>query len=86
MFATPHPQVKAWPSQPLDAAIKWLQGKPQDWVVADFGCGEARLAATVKQVCVCLCVCLLCVSRIVSVCVCDRQGLWVLLEHLLIVA
>ena len=43
-------QVKAWPSQPLDAAISWLKGKPQDWVVADFGCGEARLAATVKQV------------------------------------
>ncbi|KAF8063845.1 ribosomal RNA-processing protein 8 [Scenedesmus sp. PABB004] len=42
-------QVKAWPAQPLDAAIAWLAGKPAEWVVADFGCGDARLAASVRQ-------------------------------------
>jgi hypothetical protein len=43
-------QVKSWPTQPLDAAIAWLAGKPEVMTVADFGCGDARLAATVKQV------------------------------------
>lgn len=43
-------QVKAWPCQPLDAAIKWLKSQPSEWVVADFGCGEARLAASIQQV------------------------------------
>eukprot|EP00878_Enallax_costatus_P031241 GHUV01034144.1.p1 GENE.GHUV01034144.1~~GHUV01034144.1.p1 ORF type:complete len:116 (-),score=24.41 GHUV01034144.1:439-786(-) len=43
------PQVKSWPTQPLDVAIKWLQDKPPNYLVADYGCGEARLAATVKQ-------------------------------------
>jgi ribosomal RNA-processing protein 8 len=43
-------QVKSWPTQPLDAAISWLAGKPEAMTVADFGCGDARLAATVKQV------------------------------------
>jgi hypothetical protein len=43
-------QVKSWPTQPLDAAIAWLGSKPESMTVADFGCGDARLAATVKQV------------------------------------
>ncbi|WIA22070.1 hypothetical protein OEZ85_004414 [Tetradesmus obliquus] len=42
-------QVKSWPTQPLDAAIAWLSSKPEAMTVADFGCGDARLAATVKQ-------------------------------------
>ncbi|KAF6260220.1 methyltransferase-domain-containing protein [Scenedesmus sp. NREL 46B-D3] len=42
-------QVKSWPTQPLDAAIAWLAGKPEAMTVADFGCGDARLADTVKQ-------------------------------------
>lgn len=43
-------QVKSWPTQPLDVAISWLKDKPSEYVVVDYGCGEARLAATVKQV------------------------------------
>lgn len=43
-------QVRGWPLQPVDAAIRWLAGLPKDAVVADFGCGDARLAASVKQV------------------------------------
>ncbi len=34
----------------MDVAIDWLRGKPAGWRVADFGCGDARLARTVQQV------------------------------------
>jgi len=37
-------QVDAWPQNPLDLFIEYLQNKPEDTVVADFGCGEAKLA------------------------------------------
>lgn len=30
-------------------AIAWLQNKPASWSVADFGCGDAKLAAQVVQ-------------------------------------
>lgn len=40
-------QVKDWPLNPLDLMIKEVQKLPSGTVVADFGCGEARLAATV---------------------------------------
>jgi len=44
-------QVRGWPLQPVDAAIKWIRGAlGEDDVVVDFGCGDARLGATVKQV------------------------------------
>lgn len=42
-------QTQGWPRQPVDVAIAWLAAKPQRWVVADFGCGDAKIAATVKQ-------------------------------------
>ncbi|MEW5303089.1 MAG: hypothetical protein WDW38_001413 [Sanguina aurantia] len=42
-------QTLGWPSQPVDEAIAWLKSKPPTWKVADFGCGDAKLGATVKQ-------------------------------------
>lgn len=44
-------QVARWPQNPLDCVIQWLgQNDPEgELVVADFGCGEAQLAASVKQ-------------------------------------
>lgn len=41
-------QVEKWPVHPLDIIIDWLRKYPQARV-ADFGCGEARLAATVPN-------------------------------------
>jgi ribosomal RNA-processing protein 8 len=57
---TPHPQVKLWPQQPLDAAIAWLKQQPPGLVVTDFGCGDARLAASVQQVCNCYVIVMFC--------------------------
>lgn len=42
-------QVAKWPANPVDGMIAWLKGKPASLVVADFGCGDAALAAQVKQ-------------------------------------
>ena len=42
-------QVAKWPRNPLDDMIEWVKRQPRNWVVADFGCGEARLAASVPH-------------------------------------
>ncbi|KAJ2884140.1 25S rRNA (adenine645-N1)-methyltransferase [Coemansia aciculifera] len=42
-------QVEKWPVNPVDVFIKYLRSKPDKLVVADLGCGEARLSATVGQ-------------------------------------
>uniref|UniRef100_A0A182P2N0 Ribosomal RNA-processing protein 8 n=1 Tax=Anopheles epiroticus TaxID=199890 RepID=A0A182P2N0_9DIPT len=42
-------QVEQWPMNPLDRMIKSIQKMPKDTIVADFGCGEAKLAASVQQ-------------------------------------
>lgn len=39
----------SWPRQPVEVAISWLATKPKDWKVADFGCGDAKIGATVQQ-------------------------------------
>ena len=53
MFAEYHAgfrkQTAQWPRQPLDECIAWLRRCPTTWAVADFGCGDARLAAAVPQ-------------------------------------
>ena len=53
MFAEYHEgfrkQTAQWPRQPLDECIAWLHRCPATWAVADFGCGDARLAAAVPQ-------------------------------------
>ena len=43
-------QVKGWPRQPVDVAAAWLDKLPSGLVVADFGCGDAKLSRSVKQV------------------------------------
>lgn len=40
-------QTLRWPSNPLDAIIEDLRCQKAGLIVADFGCGEARLAAEV---------------------------------------
>ncbi|XP_063982355.1 uncharacterized protein LOC135165204 [Diachasmimorpha longicaudata] len=42
-------QVNHWPVNPLDIIIAAVKKMPKDWIIADFGCGEARLAASVSQ-------------------------------------
>jgi ribosomal RNA-processing protein 8 len=41
--------VELWPENPLDRFIAQLNTEPKSLVVADFGCGEGRLAQSVKQ-------------------------------------
>lgn len=43
-------QAKDWPTNPLDDIIRLVRKRcPRNWVVGDFGCGEARLAASVPH-------------------------------------
>ncbi|OEH79048.1 methyltransferase domain-containing protein [Cyclospora cayetanensis] len=37
-------QVRRWPLNPLTYVVSWLKTQPKEWVVGDFGCGEATLA------------------------------------------
>ncbi|KAF8823074.1 methyltransferase domain-containing protein [Cardiosporidium cionae] len=39
-------QVLQWPINPLDVIIEWITKCSPHWSIGDFGCGEARLAAT----------------------------------------
>ncbi|CAG8572529.1 187_t:CDS:2 [Ambispora gerdemannii] len=41
--------VEAWPVNPVDVLIRYLKGKSADIVVADLGCGEAKLAKAVPN-------------------------------------
>ena len=45
-FAT---QVSKWPINPLDHVIEYVTSLPRHMVIADFGCGEARLAQSVPH-------------------------------------
>ncbi|KAJ2854682.1 25S rRNA (adenine645-N1)-methyltransferase, partial [Coemansia erecta] len=42
-------QVEKWPVNPVDVFIKQLEASKKRLVVADMGCGEAKLAATVNK-------------------------------------
>ncbi|XP_063928055.1 ribosomal RNA-processing protein 8-like [Zophobas morio] len=42
-------QVNSWPSNPLDSIIKFIKLQDINKVVGDFGCGEARLQASVRN-------------------------------------
>ncbi|KAK1786006.1 hypothetical protein P4O66_017556, partial [Electrophorus voltai] len=42
-------QVKHWPTNPVDLIISFIQKKPQSLVVADFGCGDCKIARSVKN-------------------------------------
>ncbi|KAG2384177.1 Ribosomal RNA-processing protein [Vigna angularis] len=38
-----------WPEQPVNVIIKWLKKQSPSFVIADFGCGEALIAKTLKN-------------------------------------
>lgn len=42
-------QVEQWPLNPLDNIISAIKKLPKHFIVADFGCGEAQLAASIPQ-------------------------------------
>ncbi|XP_042870697.1 ribosomal RNA-processing protein 8-like [Penaeus japonicus] len=42
-------QVEQWPINPLNVIITWLKKQPKDWIIADFGCGDAKLSMSVPQ-------------------------------------
>ncbi|XP_077065005.1 uncharacterized protein rrp8 isoform X2 [Siphateles boraxobius] len=42
-------QVQHWPTNPVDSIISYICQKPPSLVVADFGCGDCKIARTVKN-------------------------------------
>ncbi|XP_038715239.1 ribosomal RNA-processing protein 8-like [Tripterygium wilfordii] len=42
-------QMAHWPEQPINIVINWLRDHGPSLTVADFGCGDARLAKSVKN-------------------------------------
>lgn len=42
-------QASQWPENPLDSIISWVKKMDQGTIIADMGCGDARLAQSVKQ-------------------------------------
>ncbi|KAG9441371.1 hypothetical protein H6P81_017225 [Aristolochia fimbriata] len=42
-------QMSRWPQQPVNIIIKWIKNHSPSFVVADFGCGDARIAKSVKN-------------------------------------
>lgn len=42
-------QVQRWPVNPLSRIISSIKNRPASLVVADFGCGDAQLAASVRN-------------------------------------
>lgn len=42
-------QVKKWPLQPVDGIARDLRQRPASLVVADFGCGDCRLASSIRN-------------------------------------
>lgn len=42
-------QVSNWPLNPLDRIIDYVKSLPENFVISDFGCGEAKLAQSVPH-------------------------------------
>ncbi|XP_077397303.1 uncharacterized protein rrp8 [Festucalex cinctus] len=42
-------QVRHWPNNPIDAIVDYIRNKPPSLVVADFGCGDCKIALSVKN-------------------------------------
>ncbi|XP_008579796.1 PREDICTED: ribosomal RNA-processing protein 8 isoform X2 [Galeopterus variegatus] len=42
-------QMKKWPLQPVDRIARDLRQRPASLVVADFGCGDCRLASSIRN-------------------------------------
>jgi ubiquinone/menaquinone biosynthesis C-methylase UbiE len=41
--------VAKWPINPLKTIIDYIKSRPHTLIIADFGCGEAGLAAAVRN-------------------------------------
>ncbi|XP_020323506.1 ribosomal RNA-processing protein 8 isoform X1 [Oncorhynchus kisutch] len=42
-------QVQRWPANPVDAIISYIRRMPASLVVADFGCGDCKIALSLKN-------------------------------------
>ncbi|EFJ19359.1 hypothetical protein SELMODRAFT_419191 [Selaginella moellendorffii] len=42
-------QMSRWPKLLVDVIIEWLNSRDYNLVVADFGCGDARLAKSIRN-------------------------------------
>ncbi|XP_029457761.1 ribosomal RNA-processing protein 8 [Rhinatrema bivittatum] len=42
-------QLQRWPQSPIDGIIKYLRNRPASLVVADFGCGDCKIARSVRN-------------------------------------
>ncbi|KAI9091722.1 methyltransferase-domain-containing protein [Phlyctochytrium arcticum] len=42
-------QTEGWPVNPVDGFLEWLRGKEGSVVVADMGCGDAKIGRTLKE-------------------------------------
>ncbi|CDQ67445.1 unnamed protein product [Oncorhynchus mykiss] len=42
-------QVQRWPANPVDAIISYIRRTPASLVVADFGCGDCKIALSLKN-------------------------------------
>ncbi|XP_018428945.1 PREDICTED: ribosomal RNA-processing protein 8 [Nanorana parkeri] len=42
-------QVQRWPISPITEILKYIKNRPPSLVVADFGCGDAQLACSVRN-------------------------------------
>ncbi|XP_073340425.1 uncharacterized protein rrp8 [Pagrus major] len=42
-------QVQKWPTNPVDQIIAYIRTKPPSLVVADFGCGDCKIARSVNN-------------------------------------
>ncbi|KAI7800700.1 ribosomal RNA-processing protein 8 [Triplophysa rosa] len=42
-------QVQHWPENPVDSIISYISQRPASLVVADFGCGDCKIARSVKN-------------------------------------
>jgi len=44
-----HTQVQQWPQNPVDIIIEYIKSQSKQLVVADFGCGEAKISKSVPN-------------------------------------
>ncbi|KAL3880407.1 hypothetical protein ACJMK2_032649 [Sinanodonta woodiana] len=42
-------QVEKWPTNPVDLIIKFIMSRPKHLIIADFGCGDAKIARSVPN-------------------------------------
>ncbi|XP_010575027.1 PREDICTED: ribosomal RNA-processing protein 8 isoform X2 [Haliaeetus leucocephalus] len=42
-------QVRRWPENPVNRIIRYLRRRPASLVVADFGCGDCKIASSVRN-------------------------------------